>query len=319
MFDYLIIFYNYFKLFLGISLFSYIYKICFDSCNQKVNIKTKHNKTKQTIKSKIGLSLLYLFLIILLYYTLTLRVILTLLCTSALGIVYALDKFDPESLEIFCVYDKNKAIRYGWKIIYSGISVLFIGLTPVHNYISEHLNKTYSDIKNKTTQKFKEGLMGGIINNEEDDGFNIKKMIRELTSEVGKKIEGSSTSAMSDYLMRGNAKIVRDKVSMSSVNIVEETETDIQEENIIINQKDNQVKDEIKIAEDVKIVEEVKNKIEEIDMSIENKDIKPEEESEKVLEMMKKMTEIFSHEKDESTIQDEFTTIENSIVEDKVN
>jgi hypothetical protein len=293
MFNYLILFYNYFKLFLGISLFSYIYKICFDSCNQKVNIKTKHNKTKQTIKSKIGLSLLYLFLTTILYYTLTLRVVLTLLSTFALGIVFALDKFDPESLEILSIYDKNKIVRYGWKIMYSGISVLFISMTPVHNYITEHVN----NIKNKTTKKFNEGLMGGLINKDIDMGSNLKRMIKEITTEV-KKMESSSTSAMSDYLMRDNAKIAKDKVSMSSKNIItEETETELETDKVIIRQLDEKIEIKEEIQEKkVEIVEEDK-KVEELDMSVENKNIKPEDETEKVLEMMKKMTEIFSHEK----------------------
>ncbi len=292
MFNYLILFYNYFKLFLGISLFSYIYKICFDSCNQKVNIKTKHNKTKQTIKSKIGLSLLYLFLTTILYYTLTLRVVLTLLSTFALGIVFALDKFDPESLEILSVYDKNKIVRYGWKIMYSGVSVFFIAMTPIHNYMTEHVNS----IKNKTTKKFNDGLMGGLINKDVDMGSNLKRMIREITTEV-KKMESSSTSAMSDYLMRDNAKIAKDKVSVTSKNIIaEETETEIETESKQIDEKTEikEVKEEIKIQE--KVVEETKL-AEELDMSVENKNIKPEDETEKVLEMMKKMTEIFSHEK----------------------
>ncbi len=330
MIDYLIMFYNYFKFFLAISLFSYIYKICFDSCNEKVNIKTKHNKNKQTIKSRIGLSIIYLFLLVLLYNTITLRVVLTLFCSIALGLVYGLDKFDRETLEIFSAYDKNKAVRYAWKIIYSLVSIFFVVLTPVHNSISETVNKTYDDISKKTKSKFNEHMFGDVLGKGMELGSGIKRALDEMSSRPKfskeKTVvlnEKSTTSHMSDYIIEREAKSRTTKMQQnettSSSNdfiitgnqrvIIEETDTDVKNESSVTVEKvfDEKSTGEESVGDEYVNVEKVKDESPEVkvqddeDLKIENTNIKPEEESEKLMEILKKMNQVFSHEGTETS------------------
>ncbi len=358
MFDYLLLLYNYFKLFLGISLFSYIYKICFDSCNEKVNIKTKHNKNKQTIKSRIGLSLIYLFLLFLLYNTITLRVVLTLFCSIALGLVYGLDKFDRETLEIFSAYDKNKAVRYTWKIIYSLVSIFFVVLTPVHNSISETVNKTYDDISKKTKSKFNEHMFGDVLGKGMELGSGIKRALDEMSSrpKFSKEKttvlnEKSNTSHMSDYIINRETKsktatkLQSDQTTSSSNDliitgnqkvIIEETETET--ETIVRNEEsvtaekvsDEKSTGEDSVADEYVNVEKVKDDGPETnvqenneDLKIENTNIKPEEESEKLIEILKKMNKVFSHEGTEnsdypSTVEPSTRDVEGSSIVESV-
>ena len=71
-------------------------------------------------------------------------------------------------------------------------------------------------------------------------------------------------------------KIAKDKVSISSKNIItEETETELETDKVITIQLDEKIEIKDKIQEKkVEIIEEDK-KVEELDMSVENKNIKP--------------------------------------------
>lgn len=319
MLDYLILFYNYFKLFLGISLFSYIYKICFDSCNEKVTIKTKHNKTKHTIKSRIGLSIIYLFLIVLLYYTLTIRVVLTIFCSLALGIIFALDKFDRQVLEIFNCYDKVKFVRYIWKVFYSVISICFVFFTPVHNSISESVNQIYNDVSNKTKSKFNEHMFGDVMGKGLELGSGIKRALDEMSSQSKRtevktpviRDEKSSTSNMSDYIVQDKSK-TKNKSSNSSNEmliggnqkvILEETETDIKKEESSYTEQSDQAEQSEQVEQTTALSMEkithdktVESESSVEDMTIENSNIEPQQESEKIFEILKKMNEVFSQE-----------------------
>ncbi len=317
MLDYLILFYNYFKLFLGISLFSYIYKICFDSCNEKVNIKTKHNKTKQTIKSRIGLSVLYLFLIVLLYNTLTIRVVLTIFCTLALGIVYALDKFDREVLEIFNCYDKVKFVRYAWKVFYSIISICFVFLTPVHNSIADSVNEIYNDISKKTKSKFNEHMFGDVMGKGLELGSGIKRALDEMSQHSKKtevrtpviRDEKSSTSNMSDYIVQNKKKSSSSSseilIGGNQKIIMEETETDIKKEESSSTEQTEDTEQIVQQENSKESNEDLSNNIRHVkteadssveDMTIENSNIEPQQESEKIVEILNKMNEVFSKE-----------------------
>lgn len=329
MLDYLILFYNYFKLFLGISLFSYIYKICFDSCNEKVSIKTKHNKTKHTIKSRIGLSIIYLFLIVLLYYTLTIRVVLTLFCSIALGIIFALDKFDRQVLEVFNCYDKVRIVRYGWKVIYSVISICFVFFTPIHNSISELVNQIYNDVSTKTKSKFNEHMFGDVMGKGLELGSGIKRALDEMSSQSKKnevktpviRDEKSTTSNMSDYIVQDKTKLLASSsevlIGGNQKVIIEETETDIKKEESSNTEHEKSSKlnsNEESSTFSIDNLTLIQNKKEDDslveDMKIENTNIEPQQESEKIFEILKKMNEVFSQ---ETNIQSELaSTIESS-------
>ncbi len=322
MLNHIFMIYNYLNFFIGISLFTYIYKYCLNTCNEKVLIKTKHNKTKSTIKPRIGLAFAYLFFVGLLYYTVTIRVILTVLCLIGIGTLYALDKFDKNTINRLCVYDKNKIVRIMWKIFYSVINIMFLVCTPIHNFISENLNSMYKSA-NQKKNAMSNPIFGALdLNNFVGNGLdlssNIKKAIHELTSDSPKgNVEPSS---MSDYVVKTEKTKTEKKIAGNQKAIIEETYSDL-DDNIEIKKKSVLNPDEKiilnKILEDSKTVEmEEENKnlissennkvqnnknIMDEEIKIENTNINKKEETEKLLELFKKMNDIFSSEEKSST------------------
>ena len=126
MFNYISSFYNYFKFFINVGLFTFIFKKCLDTCVERVNIKSKSGKNKQTIKTRIGVALAYLLLCSFLYLSLTPRVIFTLLSVLGLITLFALDRFDKPTVEKLCLYDQNKSLRFTWKLIYTIINIILL-------------------------------------------------------------------------------------------------------------------------------------------------------------------------------------------------
>jgi hypothetical protein len=267
MFDKLLLGYNYFKMFIGISFCSYIYKICFDSSNEKIAIKTKHDKIKYTIKPRIGLSCLYFILVVIFYYTITIRAVFTILSGILLASVYGLDKFDKESLNFLSILDKNKIIRFIWKFCFTLINMFFLLLTPIHNSIGEFTNNIYSNIKNKTKSKFNDHLMGSMMLGKKkpipsENLDNIKTNISNKN--INKIFEPiKSTSEISDYIVNENKKI-----------IIEESEYDIINENNDVNNY------------------------------IDNKNINSEEESEKLILLFKTINDIFTNQDNDNIKSD---------------
>ena len=89
MFNYISSFYNYFRIFTNIGLLTFIFKIFFDTCIEKANITSKTGKKKQTIKARIGIAISYLVLCTILYFSLTFRVVLTLISLIGIGTLFA--------------------------------------------------------------------------------------------------------------------------------------------------------------------------------------------------------------------------------------
>ena len=341
MLEYIILFYNYFKLFMGLSVFTFIFKFCFDTCNEKINLKGKNGKKKQTIKSRIGLALAYLFFCTILYFSLTPRVFFTIISLIGIGTLYALDKFDKATVNQLCVHDKNKLVRFLWKILYTIINIVLLIYSPIHKIMLNNFSNLFTNAKNKTKSKVNQHMFGGIggglsglsglaglgdittmVGNKGIDlGHNLKKVIHELTSDNN---DDKTTSSMDDYINKTDKERSKYIIGENQKAIIEETSTEIKNE-ITTDEIIKDFKQEIKPIQlnknevnDFKKYEQILNSEMSVQdnngidqeenndevCQVENENINKKEESEKLLKLFKKMNDIFSSTEEPSTIED---------------
>jgi len=334
MLEYIAIFYNYFKLFISLSLFTYIFKFCFDTCNEKITIKNKHGKKKQTIKSRIGLAITYLFFCIMLYFSLTPYVFFTIFSLIGIGTLYALDKFDKPTVNQLCVYDKNKLLRTVWKILYTVINIVFYLYSPVHSIMSSNFTNLFANAKNKTTNTVNKhlfsgmgeglgGTLGGTLDGlgdittmvsakGKDLGQNLKKVIHELTSDDNNDNNDNTLSSMGDYINKTDNDKSKQIISQNQKMIIEEeTSTEnIKEVEVQLTQNEIEDFNKLKKILNSDVVEQEEENEDDQDCKIENNDIDQKEESEKLLKLFKQMNDIFSTTEEESTIIDNVNNTE---------
>ena len=127
------------KTFFIFTILSYIYKCLYTSCSEKKIIKSKDEKPKKVIKTKIGLSFIYLALLLMLYYSLTLYVMLTLILIVLTSITLLTHKFEPSLLDIFKKYDSHaivKRIRYFYSLV---VNITFKIMGPFHKFLENKM------------------------------------------------------------------------------------------------------------------------------------------------------------------------------------
>ena len=224
-------YYKYIQIFSSFILFFYIYKYFFDKCNERVLIKNKGSKQKKyVIKSKITLSFLYFALILSLYFLMTIRVSITFILLISLGMLLLFNKFSPESLNCFNIFDKNKSVRFGWKIFYSFINLVLMILYPIHNEFSKESSKKYNYYKNKISEIF--------LNDKSSD--SIDKHFINLFKNFNLF---NNTSDISDYIL--SKKHENTKINIEKNNI--ENIVDNNFSNVKINKHKKIKKQESKI------------------------------------------------------------------------
>ncbi len=316
MFNFISSFYNYVKLFINIGLFTFIFKMCLDTCVEKVNIKSKSGKNKQTIRARIGVALTYLTMCGLLYFSLTPRVIFTLLGIIGLITLYALDRFNKPLVEKLCLYDKNKSVRFTWKLLYTLINIILIIYTPIHNFFTSKFGGVFGRSKAKSNLF---GKMSGdlkalddIIGAGANVGHDIKKVIHELTSDN----KNDEPSSMGDYLNKTeksktigeNQKVI---IEETSTDINNEMTTEVENVNFAVKLDSSEIEDFEKFNKIIKdeisnteLVEEPTDKTIDENIQIDNTEIDKKAESERLLKLFKKMNDIFSTEEQSSNIDD---------------
>lgn len=336
MLEYIGIFYNYFKLFISLSLFTFIFKFCFDTCNEKVTIKNKHGKKKQTIKSRIGLAITYLFFCVMLYFSLSPKVFFTILSLIGIGTLYALDKFDKPTVNQLCIYDKNKLLRMVWKILYTVINIVFFLYSPVHRVMSSNFTNLFTNAKNKTTSTVNKHLFSGmgeglgglgdittmVSAKGKDLGQNLKKVIHDLTSDNDDNND-NTLSSMGDYINKTDNDKSKQIIGQNQKIIIEEeTSTEnivneIPKEEVKLTQNEIEDFNKFKKILNSDVLEEeneesVNEESNDQHCKIENDDIDKKEESEKLLKLFKQMNDIFSTTEEASTIIDNVNNPENT-------
>lgn len=261
MFNYLITFSQYIKLFCNISLFSYIYKYFFDNCNDKIQITTK-NKKKNAIKSKITLSLMYFTLLTVIYFTISLRFLITILCVFGLSSLLLLDKFDPTSISILTKYDNHKTLRLGWKVFYTFINLVFMCLEPLHKQMTNKFKYYYKKAKKFIMNKLSENKDNGDMdimnllfkNDNIDKNIDENNIQEHIKHETNNKINREVlSSTMSDYVMNNNITANQKK------NLLNNKENEINDDinvndiiNKIINLRSDETTEEIKEIKEIK-------------------------------------------------------------------
>lgn len=164
---------NFFKLLINFSIFSYVYKYFYESCSEKKIIKSKDNKSKKVIKTKIGLSFLYLVLLTILYFLLTWYVILTLtLLILTFGVLLA-HKFEPSVLDIFKKYDSTPILKKIWYFYSSVVNLVLKIMSPIHAFFENKFckckqftkNMFFEQLTKKDFNPFNSLFDSGIINN----------------------------------------------------------------------------------------------------------------------------------------------------------
>jgi len=309
MFNYLITFSQYIKLFCNISLFSYIYKYFFDHCNDKIQITTK-NKKKNAIKSKITLSLIYFTLLTVIYFTISLRFFITILCAFGLSSLLLLDKFDPTSIEILTKYDNHKTLRLGWKVFYTFINLIFMCLEPLHKQMTNKLKHYYKKAKkfimNKLSENKEDGgevdIMNLLFKNDNIKENDVQEHIKDETNNKINREVLSST--MSDYVVNNNISANQKKNLLNSKeNLLNNKENEIDEMNVndiinkIINLRSDETTEEIKEIKEIKEITTNESKTTQ-EEKICNKDIKED--------LKEQENEEHEDEEDEEEQEDEF-------------
>lgn len=169
MFDIIFQVLAYAKLLITFSLFTYIYKYFYDSCSEKKVIKSKDNKPKKVIKTRIGLSFLYLVLLILLYFSLSWYIIFTLLMAIFTAIIMLAHKFEPSTLDLIKKYDSNPIIKKIWGFYSIIMNIVFKIMGPFHKVLDNKINKNKEIIKNGVFERVAKmnfnGLNMGFLGN----------------------------------------------------------------------------------------------------------------------------------------------------------
>ena len=147
MIDFIWQFFSYTKLFITMSLLTYIYKYLFESCSEKKIIKNKKEKPKKVIKTRISLSLFYLILLVFLYFAFTWYIFITIMIGLLLIILCVVQKFDPKTLDVLKTYDSLPIIKKIWYIYSKIIFVIFKIFSPCHKIIDNNISKNMETIK----------------------------------------------------------------------------------------------------------------------------------------------------------------------------
>jgi hypothetical protein len=268
-------------------LFFYIYKFIFDKCNERILIKDKDSsKKKYVIKSKIILSLIYFTILLSIYLLLSLRVIITFILIVSLISLLTVDKLSKESLDFINVYDKNKSLRIVWKVFYTVINIIFMGLYPIHKEFGKQINKNYS--------KYKDNLSTTILNENSSVDINFGNFFNLFNN-----FDISQTSNY--FKIKENNKINLEKVTDNDQknNIKVMKNKKIKKKNI--RNKDKTIEDDT--IEDDDIIENDSiedDTIEDENNKNDNKD-KKSENAEEVINLLKKTNKVFNLSESESS------------------
>ena len=149
MIDIIITFLSYAKLLMTFSLFTYIYKYFYDSCHEKKIIKSKSGEPKKIVKIRTGLTIFYLILLSLFFYSLNWYVLITFVFTILLLGTAIIHKLDPSVLYIFKKYDSSPIFIKLWFIFSLIFNTIFKFLSPCHQLIDNKIKKIKTIIQNK--------------------------------------------------------------------------------------------------------------------------------------------------------------------------
>ena len=230
------------KTFFVFTILSYIYKCLYTSCSEKKIIKSKDEKPKKVIKTKIGLSFVYLALLIMLYYSLTLYVVFTLILIVLTSITLLTHKFEPSLLDIFKKYDSRPIVKRIWYFYSLIVNITLKIMGPLHTFLENKINKNKQLIYNKFYDRFVKKdinpmdllFSGGIMKN-----LSLLSNIN-LETETNKNT-ADDFSKMNDFLKKQNKNQKIVELDFKNRHINAENNDEIQDYLDNIKQKMNKV------------------------------------------------------------------------------
>ena len=171
MIDLIISFLNYIKIFLSCCIFTYAYKFLYDSCIEKKIIKTKDNKPKKVVKTRITMSFFYLFLLFLLFSSLEWVILKTIFLMCVLLSTISIHKFEKQYIDTFKNFESNTIMKKCWFLFSFLMGIVFKIFGPFHKVIDSKIDKLIG----KGKQFFSKGLINNLSEQYENiNKFNIK-------------------------------------------------------------------------------------------------------------------------------------------------
>jgi hypothetical protein len=125
------------------------------SCTEKKIIKSKDDKPKKVIKTKIGLSFLYFLMLTTLYYLLTLRVFFTLLLIATTLSISLIHKTKVFNIDILKKYDSHPTVKKMWYYYSFVMGIVFRIMQPFHGFLENKI----INIKDLLWSNFYDGLL----------------------------------------------------------------------------------------------------------------------------------------------------------------
>jgi ABC-type multidrug transport system fused ATPase/permease subunit len=182
---------GYARILITFSLFTYIYKYFYDSCNEKKIIKSKNNTPKKVVKTRISLSIIYLILLLFLYFSLNWYIFITIILSMLLISVSLIHKLNPSTMDILKKYETTPFTKTCWYFFSLTIKIIFKIFGPLHRVIDNKINKNKDIIKSNLFQQFTKMKFG------EFGEFGLFGAFSDLTNENTKT--KTSRSSTNDY------------------------------------------------------------------------------------------------------------------------
>ncbi len=326
--------YYYFKIFMSFVTITYFYKQFFDKCITEkecvfVSKKTNKKKIKIVQLPKRMLTFVYFSLIGLIYYYFNFHVMVCLVCLIAIIVISLFQKFDESFIEILYMFDEFfiiKALYFGFYWLCKSIFFIF---SPIYKRLENKKKNNYDSLKNTLINRLSNTEYGGMLqllgysnkntgktNNDMGNIMNLfgdmgelKKLFNdsESTSKSSNKnndknndknnkildpkwLEGhiTSTEDLDKYLLSEIAsnKDLKRIANLNNNKIIELNADNTPKDNI---NKDNINKDNVKKDNINKDKKDNINK-----NSKKDKKDKNEKNSEELVNLFKKMNDVFS-------------------------
>lgn len=313
--------YSYFRIFMCFVAFTYFYKHFFDNCIIEkecvfVSKKTNKKKIKKIEIPKRLLSFIYFILVYLLYNYMNFNVFICFTSILVIFILRMCQKYDDSLIDILYVLDNNIIIKAVYFSFYWICKSLFFIFKPLYKRLESKKNNNFDSVKNLFVKRLGNTEYGSLLpvlgfsndkkgdekKNPEEGIGNIMNIFGDL-GELHKLFEdtkssSSTTSTTNDS--RSNNKISDPKWLKRSTQSSTDNLDKYLISNIVSNKDFNKITN---VNNEKKIIEIIDNK------PLENKDKKnstkknsskknstkkDEKNSEELVNLYKKMNDVFS-------------------------
>jgi hypothetical protein len=324
--------YSYFRIFMCFVAFTYFYKHFFDICIVEkecvfVSKKTNKKKIKKVEMPKRLLSFIYFILISLLYYYMNFNVFICFTSILVIFILRMCQKFDESLIDILYVLDNNIIIKSLYFSFYWICKSLFFIFKPFYKRLESKKNNNFDSVKNLFIKRLGNTEYGNLLpilgfsndkkNNDEknnDEGIgNIMNIFGDLGDlhKLFEDTKSSSKSSSSTDDSHSNKKISDPKWLKRST----QSSTDNLDKYMLSNIVSNKDFNKITNLNNNKIIEindnhekknsknqekknsknhEKKNSKNHEKKNSKNHEKKNEEKSEDLVNLYKKMNDVFS-------------------------